>query len=88
MVIICPTIRLNTIILQILQGSSSELATLGNDFSTCIILDALRSLSLCQSEQLINEDILQVVSLCLVLLINLCKYNLILLLGFTSLHCT
>ena len=88
MFILCPTIRLYAIILQVLQSCCCELATLGDDLSTRVILHALRSLAFSQGEQLINQNILQVVALCLVLLINLGKDNLILLLWLTSLNGT
>ena len=80
MLILSPLIRLNTIILQILQGCSSKGTALGDNLSTCIILNTLRSHTFCKCKQLVYEDILQVITLCLILLINLSKNNLILLL--------
>ncbi|CUP64868.1 Uncharacterised protein [Segatella copri] len=48
MLILSPLIRLNTIILQILQGCSSKGTALGDNLSTCIILNTLRSHTFCK----------------------------------------
>ena len=81
MSILRPIIRLNSIIFKILQRSSRKLGTLSDDFCTGIVFHTFRNHPLCQGQQLVNENILQVVVLGLILLINLGKDNLILFFG-------
>ena len=90
MLIIGPVVTLDAVILhvRILQGGGSELAALGNHLGTCVVFHALAGLSLGQDKQLVYQDILQVVVLCLVLLVNLGQDNLVLLLALAGLHGT
>ena len=80
MLILGPAARLDSVVLKVLQGSNSELGTLGDDLSTGIVFNTLRDLALGQGHQFVNEDILQIVHLCFIFLINLAEDNLILLL--------
>ena len=88
MLIVSPAAALYSLIVEVLKCSNSELRALGNDFSVGIVLDALRNLVLSKSHQAVNEHILKVVALCLVLLVNLLKGNLILFLALASLDST
>ena len=80
MLVFSPSVRLNTVILKVLEVGGGKLATLCNDLSIAIILHAHRALALSKGEQLVNKDVLEVVVLCLVFFIKLRKKNLILLL--------
>ena len=86
--IIGPVANLYVTILKVAQGCSSKLATLGDNLSTCIVLNALRCLTLGQLHELVDQDILQVVNLSLVLLVDLSQHDLILLLRLTVLDST
>ena len=83
--VLCPVVRLYAVILKVLENRGGELAALCDDLGTRIILDTLRNLILCKSKQLLNQDILQVVVLCLVLFVDLCEQHLVLLLRLTGL---
>ena len=80
MPVACPVIRLYTVILKILEGCNSELGTLRDNLCSGIILNTLRRLAVGERHELVNKDILEIIDLCLVLLVNLCKNHLILLL--------
>ena len=80
MLIICPVVALDITILKVTQSSSSELATLGDDLGTCIVLDTLRGLAFRQFKELVDQDIAQIIDLCLILFVNLGQGDLILLL--------
>ena len=88
MLVVGPVADLDVTILQVLQGGNRELTTLRDNLCTSIVLHTLRSLTLCKGYQFLDQDILQVLYLCLMLLINLSKQNLILLLGSTGLGST
>ena len=88
MLIVCPVVRLYTVIFEVLQSSCSKLRTLSDNLSTRIVFHTLRNLALSQCEQLIYEDILQVLTLCLIFLVDFSENNLILLLRFASLDST
>ena len=88
MVIASPVVRLDAVELKVSDSRSCELAALSDNLSTCVVLNTLRGLVLCESKELVNKDFLEVLSLCLVLLVNLSKDDLILLLLLTSLDCT
>jgi len=83
--ILCPPITLNTVVLKILQRGNSELAAPCDNLGIGIILDTLAGLVFCQNHELVDKHVLQFIALGLVLFINLLKQNLILLLGFTGL---
>ena len=80
MLVTSPVVRLNAIELKVSNSSSCELAALGDDLCTCIVLDTLRGLVLCKGHELVDKDFLKVLTLCLVLLVNLSEDDLILLL--------
>ena len=88
MLVIGPVADLDVTILKILQGGDGELSTLGNNLSTGIVLHTQRGLALCQGHQLLDQNILQIIDLCLILLVNLSQRDLVLLLGLTGLHGT
>ena len=87
-VIICPVITLDSIEFKVLQCRNSELATLGNNLSTSVIFHTLRNLTFSKRHQFVYKNILQVIVLCLILFIYLCKEYLILLLGIAGLNST
>jgi hypothetical protein len=76
------------VVFQILKSCGGELAALGDNLSSGIVFHALRGLTLSECEQLVDKNILQVVVLSLILLVDLCECNLILLLALASLHGT
>ena len=88
MLIICPVTDLDITIFQILQGGYRKLTALSDNLSTGIILHTLRGLALCQLNELVDEDILQVINLCLILLVDLGQGDLVLLLRLTVLDGT
>ena len=88
MLVASPAIALDAVVLEVLQRSSGEGRTLGDDFGTGIVLDTLTLLVFGEFKELVNEDILQVLILCLVFLVNLGQNNLVLLLGLTGLDGT
>ena len=88
MLIICPVADLNVTILEVTQGGSSELATLSDNLCTGVVLDTLRGLTLRQLHELVDQDVLQVADLGLILLVDLCERDLILLLRLTVLDGT
>ena len=88
MLIICPVVALDITILKVTQGGSSELAALGDDLGTSVVLHTLRGLTLRQLQELVDQDIAQVIHLCLILLVDLGKCDLILLLRLTVLDGT
>ena len=88
MLVFSPSVRLNTVILKVLEVGGGKLATLCNDLSIAIILHAHRALALSKGEQLVNKDVLEVVVLSLIFLVNLGQDNLILLLRLTCLNST
>ena len=88
MVIGSPVAYLHVTILKVAKVGLCKLRSLGNDFSTCIVFHALGNLVLGQLKELVDEDILQVLVLCLILLVNLCKQDLVMLFGLTCLYGT
>ena len=88
MVIASPVVRLDAVELKVSDSRSCELAALCDDLSTCVVLNTLRGLVLCESQELVNKDFLEILCLCLLLLVNLGKDDLILLLRLTGLDCT
>ena len=88
MLIVGPAAALDALIVEVLESCHGELGTLGDNLCIGIVLDALRGLILCKRHQAVDKHILQVVCLCLILLVNLCKGNLILLFTLTGLDST
>jgi len=86
--IIGPTVALDAIILEVLKCWHCELAALGENLRLGIVFHALASLAVGERHQLVNEHVLQLVALCLILLIDLLKLDLILFLRLTRLLCT
>ena len=83
-----PIADMHITILKILEVGHCECATLGDYLRTSVVFHTLRNLTLGKFEQLVDENLLQVINLCLVFLVNLGKSNLILHLCLTSLDGT
>ena len=77
MLITCPVVRLNSVILKILENGCGKLAALCDNLGTSVIFDTLAGLIFSKNQQLVNKDILQILVLCLILFVNLGKDNLI-----------
>ena len=88
MLVAGPVVRLNAVVLEVLQHCSCELGALCDNLSTRVVLNTLRSLALGECEELVDENILQVVVLCLVLLVDLGENHLVLLLRLACLDGT
>ena len=80
-----PIADMHTTILKVLEVGNSECATLSDYLSTSVVLHTLRNLTLGKFKQLVDENLLQVLYLCLIFLVNLRKNNLILHLCLTGL---
>ena len=87
-VVVGPLAYLHVAILQVLQVGHGELAAVGYHLCASIVLHSLRDLAVGKHEQLLNEDVLQVVNLCLILLVNLGQEHLVLLLRLARLNGT
>ena len=85
--VVGPVVALDTVVLQVLQGSCGKLAALCDDFCTCVVFHTHRVLAFGEGEQFVNENVFQVVVLCFVFLINLGKDDFILFLALAGLHC-
>ena len=85
MVVLCPSVRLYAVILKVLELCSCELATLCDDLSTAVVFHTHRGLVLGEGEELVNENVLEVVVLCLILLVDLGQCDLVLFLRLTGL---
>ena len=79
---------MNVTILKVAEVCHCKAAALGDDFGTGIVLNTLRHLTLCEFEQLVDENLLQVLTLCIILLVNLGKRNLVLHLALAGLYGT
>ena len=86
--VVGPVAYLDVAVLKVLEVGDCKLAALGNYLGTGVVFDALRCLAFGEGEQLVDENVLQVVDLCLILLVNLCQQNLVLLLGLACLDGT
>ena len=81
-----PVAYLYVTILQVAEIGLCELRTLGDDFGSGIVFNTLRHLVLGEFEQFVDKDILYVIVLCCIFLVNLCQFDLVLLLCLTGLY--
>ena len=86
--IVGPVARLNAIVFQVLERCRGELATLIDNFGTCIVFNALRYLIFGEFEELVYQDVLEVFVLSLVFFVYLGKNNLVLFLRFAGFDST
>ena len=88
MLVVGPIVRLDTVVLKVLEHCGCKLAAAVDNLGTRVVLHAHASLAVGKCEELVDENILQVVVLCLILLVNLGKYHLVLLLRLACLNGT
>ena len=77
---------MNRSIVKVIQSLLSELSALCDDFLAKIVLDTLRCLAVSQSHELLDQDLAQLASSCLELLVYLWQYHLVLSLLGLCLH--
>ena len=86
--VVCPSVRLDAVILEVLEYRSSKLAALCDNLRTGIILHTLRNLILSENKQFLYKNILKIVVLCLIFLVYLSEQHLVLFLRLTCLDST